>query len=88
MPEGNAANISPIISVVVHVITCGTLIIVLAMLKGFITTGLSLAVSEFMLRCRDQEQLEKVARWFCNGDQILKRVEEMKATIEKEKGKK
>jgi len=88
MPEGSSATIGPIVTLVTYAMTCGTLLLVLWTLKGFITTGLSLAVSEFMLRCRDQDQLEKVARWFGNGEQIIKRVEEMHKTIEGEKGKK
>jgi len=62
-------------------------IIVLSILKSFITRGISIAVTELLLR-NDNATVEKVARWFSNGDDImqtLKEIQEKMGTVKRSK---
>ena len=71
-------DISPIVSVITLAIGCGTLLIALSMLKGFITHGISVAIAEFFLRNRDLDQVEAMCRWFANGEEIMEYVKQVK----------
>ena len=53
-------------------------IILLSMLKNFISHGVSIAITEWFLNHADDEERLKVVRWFANGKDImdsLKRIE-------------
>jgi hypothetical protein len=87
MEASNPADMAPIVSLVTYAIGCGTLLIALGMLRGFITKGISIAVAEFFLRSNDQEQIQKMCRWFGSGDEILEYYEDIKEKMAKDKKK-
>jgi len=76
-------NVNAIIGFVSHMITCGTLVIVVVLLRGFVVHGISVAVAEFFIRSRDEEMLERMCRWFGNGSEILSHVKKVHKTVEK-----
>jgi len=58
-------------------------LITLSIFKGFIVNGVSIAITEFLLKCNCDETREKVARWLGNSEEILAHIEELRAKIDK-----
>lgn len=74
-----AINAGPYVGVIGQLIMWTGLIVVLAMFKGFVVQGLSLAMAEFLVRNTSEEVQEKVCRWLVNSDQVeayLKQIKE------------
>lgn len=84
MEAANVADMAPIVSLVTYSIGCGTLLIALGMLRGFIVKGISIAIAEFFIRTKDEEQMQRMCRWFANGDEILEYCEDIKEKMKKE----
>ena len=61
------------------------LVVILAMLKSFITHGISIAVTEWLLKMSDVDQQGKVTRWFANGEQIQEHLKTIRLKLEAEK---
>ena len=62
---------SVLVSVVGGIFGWVFFLMTLGILKGFICNGVSIAISEFLMKCNDNEIREKIARWLSNGDDIL-----------------
>ncbi|MAF80712.1 hypothetical protein CL628_01725 [bacterium] len=74
MDPSNAAyapDLGIFLSPVNYIIGFVGLIVVLAMLKNFIAYGVSIAVTEYLLKNADNDERMKVVRWFVKGNQIL-----------------
>ena len=63
------------------------LIVVLSMLKSFITQAISIAVTEWLLKMSDEMSQLKITRWFANGDQIQELLNEINTKLDKKKTK-
>ena len=70
------ADIGPFIGVISQIICWTGFIITLMMCRGFIATGVSIAVAEFLPRMK-QEHREKLARWLGNGEEVLEQLKVM-----------
>ena len=70
------------IGIVGKVITFGFLIIILNMFKNFIARGVSMALAEWFLKVADEDQVEKMVRWFGNSDVVLKEVKDTRKVIQ------
>jgi len=79
-----APSIGVIVSLVTYTLTCGTFLIALAMIRGFVVRGISLSIAEFILRSRDDEQTQKLCRWFGNGEEIAEYLKDIKEKMSKE----
>jgi hypothetical protein len=78
-------DISVFIGPITYIIGFIGLIFILAMLKSFISHGISIAVSEFLLNHSDEETRMKVVRWFSNGDDIMKALKRIEKNTERKK---
>ena len=76
------ADITPVVGLIGHMITCGVVLFVLGMMKGFITHGISLAIAEFFLRSKDEEMIKRMCMWFTDGEAILEHLKELKDRTE------
>jgi len=74
----NISDIGPVVSLIGHAITAGAFLIALSMLRGFIIHGISLAIAEFFIRAKDEEQMQRMCRWFAEGDEILEHLKEIR----------
>lgn len=74
-------SLGPVIGLASHVVTVIALIVVLSILKGFIVQGVSLAVVEWLLKMSDQDSQYRMLRWFANGDQMMKMLQEIKEKV-------
>ena len=81
-------NLGPVVGLAGHVITVIALIVVLSILKGFIVQGVSIAVVEWLLKMSDTDSQYRALRWFADGKQMMKALEEIKEKvgIQKEDG--
>lgn len=73
-------DMGPWIGVIASIITWTFFLVALAMLKAFITRGISIAVAELMVKS-DSETAQKIARWFSREEDILEVVEEMREKV-------
>jgi len=80
-----APNIGVIVNLVTYALACGTFLIALAMIRGFIVRGISMSIAEFMLKAKDREQTQQLCRWFGNGDEIEEYLKDIKEKMSKEK---
>jgi len=85
MAVANPADIAPVVSLVTYAIGCGTLLIALGMLRGFIVKGISVAIAEFFLRSKDEDQTQRMCRWFAEGDEISEYLQDIKEKMKIEK---
>lgn len=84
--ESGAISAGPWLGVISAIIMWTGFIIVLSMLKSFISQGVSMAVAEFMLRIeKDQSTREKICRWFANGREIESVLQQIYSKMKKEK---
>lgn len=60
-------------------------VVILCIMKNYFAYGLSIAVSEFLIKNINEEKCRKIARWFVNGEQILECLEEIKGKMQSEK---
>jgi hypothetical protein len=79
------ADIEPFLGIVSLIICWFCFIIVLAMLKGFISRGFSMALAEFLLKNCSEEKAERLVRWFGNGEDVLEELKLIKETVNKPK---
>ena len=68
-------------SVISAIIGWTFFIIVLSMIKNFLTRGFSMAIGEFLLNTATEAQREKYLRWFGNGDDILEHIKEVETVV-------
>lgn len=81
-------DIQFVINLMSHLITCVVFLIALAMCRGFVVRGISLAIAEYLLRLDDEEKISWMCRWFGNGKEISEYLLEIKNKFVKEKTKK
>jgi hypothetical protein len=74
----SVVNMSPWVGVIGAIVGWTGFIIVVSMLKDFLSRGFSWALGEFLLNTSSPETTEKLVRWFGNKDEILKCLEEIK----------
>ena len=79
--EENIPSLGPVIGLASHVVSVIALIVVLSILKGFVVQGVSLAVVEWLLKMSDKDAQFRILRWFANGDQMMKMLEEIKEKV-------
>ncbi len=70
-------DMGPFIGLLSLIIGWGGFIIVLSMLKKFISHGLSVALGEFLFRQCSMEQVEKITRWFADGEAVAEHIKEL-----------
>ena len=69
-------NMAIFVQPITYIIGFLGLIIVLAMLKSFITHGVAIAITEFLLNSGDEQRL-RIVRWFVNSDEVMKCIKEI-----------
>jgi len=74
-----------IVKVIGSLISWTFFVIVLAMIKNFISHGFSMAIAEFLLNSCTKDQREKYVRWFGNGDVILEHLNELDKKVSEKK---
>lgn len=77
-------NAAPFVGLISQIVMWIGLLAALAMLKNFISHGISLAFAEFLLKVTDTEQQEKIARWFGNGSVVLAKLYEINERLKNE----
>ena len=74
-------NLSVFISPIAYIICFTGCIVLLSMVKSFVTYGVSIAVTEWLLNHSDDEERLKIVRWFANGNDILRQLNKIDQKI-------
>ena len=77
-------SMKPAIGLISQIIMWLGLIIVLAMFKGFIVQGVSIALAEILWKCADQDTREKIARWLGDKNIIIAQLKEIDKKLRKD----
>jgi len=79
--QETGVDMSAWISVIGAIIGWTGFIIVISMLKDFLSRGFSWALGEFLLKESSYETIEKLVRWFAKGDEVLACLNEIRAKV-------
>ena len=83
METSSVVDMSPWVSVIGAMVGWTAFIIVVGMLKSFISKGFSMSLASFLIENSSDEQIEKITRWFGNKDEILFELKEIKKGLSK-----
>ncbi len=90
MPEQTnfIQSAAPFLGILSQVIGWGFFLMALGMFKNFISKGFSMAIAEYLLKVATNDQRQKIARWFADGDLVLESLQELDEKLAPGEGRK
>lgn len=78
MEEAKAAvDMTPWVSVIGSIVGWFFFVIVLGMLKGFLTGAMNMYVAEVIWKLNDDEKREKIVKWMTNSEKVLEYLKQL-----------
>ena len=80
--SGSLISMGPLVGILSQIVTWTGFVIVLGILKNFVTHGMSIFLAEFLFKQCNIKQQAKLTRVLANGDVILEELKSMKKAQE------